>query len=141
MMVIDTLISRLCLRDACCESGQALVELAQTMSMLIVMLLGAVQMGLLAYAAIEVANTAKAAAQYGAQNPGTSVDTTTMQTLAVNEAKDYGITLNTPISVTHATGCANSGAVTAGSSGCTAGGVYVVQTGAGAAAARGAPRI
>jgi len=128
MMVIDTLKSRLCLRDACCESGQALVELALTMSMLIVMLLGAVQMGLLAYAAIEVANTAKAAAQYGAQNPGTSVDTTTMQTLAVNEAKDYGITLNTPISVTHATGCAKSGAVTAGSSGCTAGGGYVVQT-------------
>jgi Flp pilus assembly protein TadG len=62
MMVIDTLKSRMCLRDACCESGQALVELALTMSMLIVMLLGAVQMGLLAYAAIEVANTAKAAA-------------------------------------------------------------------------------
>jgi Flp pilus assembly protein TadG len=110
------------------ESGQALVETAFTMSLLIVMLLGAVQMGLLSYAAIEVANSAKAAAQYGAQNPGTSVDSATMQTLAVNEAKDYGINLNTPISVTHTPGCAKAGAVTAGTAGCTAGGGYVVQT-------------
>jgi len=110
------------------EAGQALVETAFTMSLLIVMLLGAVQMGLLSYAAIEVANSAKAAAQYGAQNPGTSVDSATMQTLAVNEAKDYGINLNTPISVTHASGCAKAGSVTSGTAGCTAGGGYVVQT-------------
>ena len=110
------------------QSGQALVETAFTMSILVVMLLGAVQMGLLSYAAIEVANSAKAAAQYGAQNPGTSVDSTTMQTLAVNEAKDYGINLNTPISVTRTPGCAKAGAVTSGTAGCTAGGGYVVQT-------------
>lgn len=110
------------------ECGQALVELALTMSILVVMLLGAVQMGLLAYAAIEVANSAKAAAQYGAQNPGTSVDTATMQTLAVNEAKDYGINLNKPIGVTHATGCAKAGAVSTTITGCSAGGGYLVQT-------------
>lgn len=110
------------------ESGQALVELAFTMSILVVMLLGAVQMGLLAYAAIEVANSAKAAAQYGAQNPGTSVDTATMQTLAVNEAKDYGINLNTPIGVTPGSGCAKAGVVTSGTAGCVSGGGYIVQT-------------
>jgi Flp pilus assembly protein TadG len=110
------------------ESGQALVETSLTMPILLVMLVGAVELGRTAYTAIEVANSAKAAAQYAAQNPGTSSDTTTMQTLAVNEAKDYGITLNTPITVTSACACASAGVKTANSctSSCTTG--YLVKT-------------
>jgi len=67
------------------ESGQALVETALTAPILLLMLVGGVEFGRVAYAAIEVANSAKAAVQYGAQNPGTSTDTTTMETVAVAE--------------------------------------------------------
>jgi Flp pilus assembly protein TadG len=114
------------------DSGQALVETALTMPVLLIMLVGAVELGRTAYTAIEVANSAKAAAQYGAQNPGTSVDTTTMQTLAVNEAKDYGITLNTPITVTPSCKCAKLGTTSADTCGststCASTGGYLVTT-------------
>jgi len=114
------------------EAGQALIETALSMPVLMVMLVGAVELGRTAYTAIEVANSAKAAAQYAAQNPGTSVDTATMQTLAVNEANDYGITLNTPISVTTTCRCAKAGTTTADSCGpsstCASTGGYLVRT-------------
>lgn len=127
MRVLRTILRRM--HEDGTDSGQAMVELALTMPILVIMLLAAVQLGIVAYASIEVANSAKAAAQYGAQNPGTSTDTATMQSLAVKEAADYGITLNTPITATRSAGCAKSGTVTAGGTlTCTSTGGYVVQT-------------
>jgi len=113
------------------ESGQALVETALTMPVLLLMLVGAVEFGRVAYAAIEVANSAKAAVQYGAQNPGTSTDTTTMETVAVAEAADYGISLNTPITVAPSCSCAKLGVATSTSctsTACAAGGGYLIKT-------------
>jgi Flp pilus assembly protein TadG len=55
------------------QSGQALIELAISLPLLFLLLLGAAEFGRLAYMAIEVADAAKAAAQYAAY------DTTTMQ--------------------------------------------------------------
>jgi TadE-like protein len=52
------------------ESGQALIETALSSLFLMLLLLGAVELGMVAYAAIEVANSAKAAAQYAAMNGG-----------------------------------------------------------------------
>jgi Flp pilus assembly protein TadG len=46
------------------DSGQALIELALSLPLLFLILLGAVELGRLAFAAIEVSNAAKAAAQY-----------------------------------------------------------------------------
>lgn len=52
------------------DSGQALVETAVSLSFLIVLLLGAVELGRVAYASIEVSNAARAATQYACMNGG-----------------------------------------------------------------------
>ena len=57
------------------DSGQSLIELALTLPLLMLLLLGAVELGQLAYGAINVSNAAKSATQYGAQMAGTMVDT------------------------------------------------------------------
>ncbi len=53
--------------------GQALIELAITMPLLILLLGGAVELGMATYAAIEVSNAAKAAVQYAASGGGANV--------------------------------------------------------------------
>lgn len=68
------------------ESGQALIETAITLTMFIVMLLGVVEIGSLAYAAIQVTNAARAAVQYGDQDVGTASDKTGMENAASLEA-------------------------------------------------------
>lgn len=68
------------------ESGQALVELALVLPVFVLILIGAAEFGRLAYAAIEVANAARAGIQYGAQNRSTSVDLRGMETAAVGDA-------------------------------------------------------
>ena len=73
------------------ESGQSLVELALTMPLLLLILLGAVELGKVAYAAIEVSDAAMAAAQYGAQNSTTAGDTTGIQTAASNDVPDLSL--------------------------------------------------
>lgn len=67
------------------EEGQALVETALSMSLLLLLMLGAVEFGALAYSAIAVGNAARAAAQYGSQTPVTAVDSGGMQQKAKNE--------------------------------------------------------
>lgn len=68
------------------EAGQALVETALLVPLLITILVGAAEMARVAYAAIEVANAAHAGAQYGAQNGYTASDTTGIATAASNDA-------------------------------------------------------
>lgn len=76
------------------ESAQALVELALTMPVLCLLLLGAAEMARVAYAAIEVSNAARAGVQYGAQSAITASDTVGIQNAAINDAPD--VTLSTP---------------------------------------------
>ena len=54
------------------ESGGALVETALTMPLLVILVLGAVELARVAYAAIEVSNAARAAVSYGAAKRGHS---------------------------------------------------------------------
>jgi Flp pilus assembly protein TadG len=68
------------------ESGQALIELALTLPLLFLLLLGAAEFGRLAYMAIEVSEAAKAAAQYGSQNTSFAFDTAGMTLAAQNNA-------------------------------------------------------
>lgn len=76
------------------DTGQALVELALMMVVLVPLLVGAAELGRVAYAAIEVSNAAKAAVQYGAQNHATAADTAGMLTAAQNDAFNLtGLTL------------------------------------------------
>ncbi|HZL52764.1 MAG TPA: TadE family protein [Terracidiphilus sp.] len=75
------------------EGGQALVELALSMPLLLVILLGAAEFARMEYAGIEVADAAMAGVQYGAQEPNTAADTTGIQAAARGDAPD--ITLGT----------------------------------------------
>ncbi len=52
------------------DSGQALIELALSLSLLMAMLLCATELGQVAFAAIEMTNAARAASQYAAMNGG-----------------------------------------------------------------------
>ena len=74
------------LREAGAESGSALVETAAVLPLLITLLLGAAELARVAYAAIEVANAARAGAQYGAQSGFTASDTTGISTAASADA-------------------------------------------------------
>ncbi len=55
------------------ETGGALVETALTLPLLVTLTLGSVELARVAYTSIEVANAAKAAVSYGAQNLTTVV--------------------------------------------------------------------
>jgi Flp pilus assembly protein TadG len=68
------------------EIGQALVELALILPMFLLLLLGAVAVGRLAYASIEVGNAARAGASYAAQNHTTASDTTNISLAATQQA-------------------------------------------------------
>ena len=74
------------------ESGQALAELSVAGSLLILLLLGAIEFGQVAYSSIEVSNAAKAGVQYGAQNHGTASDTPGIQSAAASAATDLTLT-------------------------------------------------
>ena len=56
------------------ESGSALVEMAITLPLMLGLLLGAVELGDLAYKATEMSNAARAGAQYAAMNGGNFTD-------------------------------------------------------------------
>jgi hypothetical protein len=81
------------------QAGQALVELALTMPILVLLLIGAAELGLTIYAAIEVSNSARAAVQYATMNGGGSatyaagvvpvLDVTGMQTAANLDSANF----------------------------------------------------
>jgi Flp pilus assembly protein TadG len=96
------------------EQGQALIETALSLTLLILMTLGSVEFGGMAFSAIQVSNAAKAAAQYASQSPATASNLTAMQQAAQNE---YGtpsaLTLVSPTATTgYACNCAGTGAST-----------------------------
>lgn len=64
------------------EAGQALVETAVTVPLLLLILVAAVEFARATYAAIEVSNSARAAAQYAAMNGGETADQPGIQNAA-----------------------------------------------------------
>jgi len=76
------------------EYGGSLVELAMTLPLFALMLLGSVDFGRAYFLATEVAGAAHAAAVYGSQNP---TDTTGMQTAAQDDAPNVpNLSVTTP---------------------------------------------
>lgn len=73
-------------KTALADRGQALVELALLVPFLVLLLIGALQAGIIAYAAIEVGNAAEAGALYGAQNRANASNTTGITQAAQNDA-------------------------------------------------------
>ncbi len=99
------------------QSGQALVETALTLPVLLLLLLGAGELARVAYAAIEVANAAKAAVAYGAQNPATMGDATGMATAAKEEA--YGLSGVSLSSTSVTTVCSDGSTYDSGTNQCS----------------------
>lgn len=64
------------------DAGQALVETAVSVPLLLLILVGATEFARATYAAIEVSNSARAAAQYAAMNGGAAADATGVQNAA-----------------------------------------------------------
>jgi len=70
------------------EAGSSVVELALVVPMLSLVLVGAAELGRIAYASIEVANAARAAVAFAAQGP-----TTAMETSSIASGTNDGIAL------------------------------------------------
>lgn len=109
------------------ERGQAIVELAITLPLLMLCLLGAVELGQVCYAAIGVSNAAKAAAQFAAQRSDTAVDTANMLAAAKSDIGNTpgltatGLTMPKPVlmpdgsPIPSVTAWSNSGTSSSGS--------------------------
>jgi Flp pilus assembly protein TadG len=88
------------------EGGQALIETAISVGLFVVLLLGAVEFGRLAFAATEVTDAAEAAAQYATQSPATAANSSAMLSAAQSEYySPTDLTMSTP---TYACNCAGS---------------------------------
>src|SRR5580692_1184570 len=116
------------------ESGQALIEAYFASSLLILLLLGAVELGRVAYAATEVSNAARAAAQYAAMNGGAfntvGLDTSGMLVAAQNDAGDLGTLVQFVSTPSYTCACSGAGTATCGSppSGCAGSHLIVTVT-------------
>lgn len=88
------------------EAGQALVEAAIAAPLFFVLLLGAAELARVSYEGIEVANAARAAVQYAAQNEHTK-DTTGTALAAQNDAYDANKISGITTSMSNAYMCAD----------------------------------
>jgi Flp pilus assembly protein TadG len=70
------------------DAGQSLIEMAFIIPVLLLLLLGAVEFGRLAYFGIEVTNAANAGAEYGSQNAVTAADYAGMKAVGLNDGSD-----------------------------------------------------
>lgn len=91
------------------EAGNSIVEMAFLATLLSMLLLGAFDLGHLAYFNILTNNAAHAGAQYGAQNRVTAADNTGMQNAALNDA---GSPAGMTATGSHYCECANGSAST-----------------------------
>jgi Flp pilus assembly protein TadG len=71
-------------------SGTAITELALLSPVMLVLLLGVADFGRVMYTSIILSHAARAGAQYGAQNNGTTGDTVGIRNAALSEAQDIG---------------------------------------------------
>src|SRR5579872_2840396 len=79
------------------ESGQSLLEMAIITPILVLLVLGAIEIGRYAELSIVVVNAARAGAQYGAQNLAAAADSAGITSAAENDAQNIqGLTVNPP---------------------------------------------
>ena len=101
-----------CLSDAGLldSAGQGLVELALTVPLFTLLLVGAAELASVAWASIEVSNAARAGAQYGIQSHITASDTASITAVAL--ADGTNLTGLTVTSATHFCTCSTAPATT-----------------------------
>src|SRR5271168_4490795 len=98
------------------DRGQAFVELALVFPIFILLLVGAVEVGRLAYASVEVSNAARAGVSYAAQSSATAADTTNIQLAAIQDAPNI---TSLSASASRACSCESSGGVITAFSSCS----------------------
>jgi Flp pilus assembly protein TadG len=99
------------------QSGQALVEMAFVVPLLLLLALGVIEVGRYAYIAILVGNAARAGADYGAQSKGQSTCLPPLpcgiQTAAANDFQSNGQPAGgITVTVSDTCGCDSGGSVT-----------------------------
>jgi len=89
------------------KRGQSAVEFAIILPLLMLILFGVLDLGRVFFAAITIANAARAGARYAAQHP---TDTNGTKAVAQAEAQGQGITIYGPtaVSVTCPQGCGSN---------------------------------
>jgi Flp pilus assembly protein TadG len=70
------------------DQGQSLVELAAMLPVFLLLVVGALEFGRLAYAQLEITNAARAGAAYGMQDAATAANVSAIEEAAVNDAAD-----------------------------------------------------
>jgi len=116
-------------RDLREDKGQAFVELALVMPIFILLLIGVVEVGRLAYASIEVSNAARAGVAYAAQNHTTAADTLPTGGI-VNAAKlDAPDITSLTATTTQSCACESSTGTMGAFSACTGTGAISTATG------------
>lgn len=118
------------------HSGQALVELAFLLPMLVLLAVGIIEIGRYAYIGILVGNAARAGSAYGAQSLPQSVDTTGIASAAkfdfagaaAGNTSKNGLTPGS-LTVTSAVSCGCDNAGTVNGVGCNAVGAGTCATG------------
>lgn len=99
------------------DRGQALVEVALVIPIFTLLLVGIVEVGRLAYAAIEVNNAARAGAAYASQTHTTAADSANIQLAATQDAPDVTSLTATP---SYSCTCeSTTGTMTSQDAGCT----------------------
>lgn len=98
------------------ESGQALLEFVLVLPLLLLFVLGAVDLGRLAYMSVEVSNAAHAGAQYGCQNAADAGNVAGMQAATVADAPDLVGSNNGNLTATATSYCQCSDGSSANSS-------------------------
>jgi Flp pilus assembly protein TadG len=89
------------------EQGQALVEMALVIPLLLLMLVGVIEFGRIAYFSIEVSNAAHAGVQYGAQSRASAADNAGMVQAALNDGQNVSGLIAT---ASHSCVCSNGSA-------------------------------
>jgi Flp pilus assembly protein TadG len=74
------------------EAGSALVELAVSLPLLVLVMVGVTDFARVFYMGMELTNAARAGAQYGAYNPAQSGNIAGMQTTATGSVNMTGVT-------------------------------------------------
>jgi Flp pilus assembly protein TadG len=105
--------------------GNALVETAILLPVMVTMLFAAFQIALATYTSIEVSSAALAGVKYGAQTAATAGDTVGIQTAATASAPN--ITLGTT-NVSHSCICADGSASTCRPTDCSASAIETILT-------------
>jgi Flp pilus assembly protein TadG len=110
------------------DSGQALIEIAILVPVLMFLTLGIVELGRYAYVSILIGNAARAGTAYGTQSLPQSVDTVGIQTAARNDYRSNGQNpQNLAITSSVSCGCDLGGGIVTAP--CTGSGAGVCGTG------------